>query len=97
MLGNPIATRQKHARDDHEAHHDPSRLDHLRTVRPLYPVKLTPASLQKPDQPHRRVRSMDDLAAGAFAARTLTGRAPLPTAATVLADRRILIGLGVVA
>ena len=96
-LRKPITAREKHARDDHEADHDPGRLNHLRAVRPLYPVKLTPASLQKPHQPHRRARSMDDLPAGSFAARTLAGRTSRATAATVLADCRILIGLGVVA
>ena len=97
MLRDPIATGQKRARDDHEADHDPGRLDHLRAVGPLYPVKLTPASLQEAHQPHRRARSMDDLAARSFATRTLAGRTPGSTAATVLADRRIPIGLGVVA
>ena len=97
VLGDPIASRQKHARDDYEADHDPGCLHHLRAVGPLYPVKLAPASLQEAHEPHRCVRTMDDLAAGSFATRTFAGRASGSTATTVLADRRILIGLGVVA
>ena len=47
LRGDEVGDAEKHPGHDHEPDHDPGRLCHLSAVRPLYPLKLTPASLKE--------------------------------------------------
>ena len=59
--GDDVGHAEIDAGHDHEPDHDPGGLHHLPAIWPLYPLELSPASLQEADQPDadqaRRARS----------------------------------------
>ena len=88
LVGDEVGHPQEHAGDDDEADDHPSGLHHLPTVRPLYSLKLAPASLEEVDQPRGDVlagrmggRRGGQLLAVAVASATASPRSPPASAA----------------
>jgi hypothetical protein len=92
LVRDEVGHSQKHAGDDDEADDHPSGLHHLPTVRPLYPLKLAPASLKEMNQatagPGRRVHSgRGSKLAPAVAAGSAAASPAPPWATTTVAPR----------